>query len=250
MIAWATLMLAAAVQGQDVPDRIDIDHAEPGRFDRDALTDAELARQRGGFRLPNGIDVAMTVQTQSAVDGLVVLKTVFRADQGQPALTVLAPRPGQQVAAPLPATTTASSANSGPNVTYDSRNGIQISSGGGGPAVTLSAAGMAATPLAGTADGLTAIDVGPGGVATDAGVVSAATQGAIRSVELTAKDLSITHFAGSAFGSAIANSGSDRTIDTQTAVTIDLANAGPDVLGSALLRVDSIATDALASRMN
>ena len=102
MIAWATLMLAAAVQGQNVPDRIDIDHAEPGRFDRDALTDAELARQRGGFRLPNGIDVAMTVQTQSAVDGLVVLKTVFRADQGQPALTVLAPARGNRSQHPCP----------------------------------------------------------------------------------------------------------------------------------------------------
>ena len=57
------------------------------------LSDAELARQRGGFRLPNGVDVALTVQTQTAVDGAVVLRTVFRADQGAPTLTVFTPKP-------------------------------------------------------------------------------------------------------------------------------------------------------------
>ena len=53
---------------------------------------------------------------------------------------------------------------------------------------------------------------------------------------------------GGAFGSAILNSGSDRTISTATTVSIDLRNAGPEVLGSALLRIEDVAIGALTTR--
>ncbi|MGJ3626986.1 hypothetical protein AB5I41_08885 [Sphingomonas sp. MMS24-JH45] len=88
-----------------------------------------------------------------------------------------------------------------------------------------------------------------GSAATAAGSVSERTQGALRLVELTGSDIAVTHIAGGAFGAAIANMGSDRTIDTQTSVAIDLSGAGPDVIGSAMLRVQDVATQALAGRL-
>jgi hypothetical protein len=61
-------------------------------------------------------------------------------------------------------------------------------------------------------------------------------------------DIRIFHLTRNAIGSAITNTGSDRAIDTHTSVSIDLRNAGPDVLGSAMLRVEDVALGALASR--
>ena len=61
-------------------------------------------------------------------------------------------------------------------------------------------------------------------------------------------DIRIVHLTGNAIGSAIANMGSDRAIDTQTTLSIDLRNAGPDVLGSTMLRVEDVGIGALTSR--
>lgn len=206
------------------------------------VPDATLAQQRGGFQLPNGLDIALTVQTQTAVNGAVVLRTVFQAAQGTPTLTVYAPRNGETVAsAPAGQQANGSNAASVPVVTYDPRAGIQVMPRAGGPAIAL---GHGATAATGAQAGLEQI---AGGV-TDNGVVTQAATGGVRTVELAARDLTITHLAGNAFGSAIANSGSDRTIDTQTSVAIDLGQAGPDVIGSTMLRVGEIAGAAVASR--
>lgn len=215
----------------------------PVQYDHPPLTDPELAEQRGGFRLPNGIDVAMTVQTQTAVDGAVVLSTVFRADQGAPTLTVYTPRPGESVVGQ--ASAAARNAVIAPSVTYDGRNGIQITPGASAPPIGVAAG--AASGGGGVPQGLTAVDAASG-VATDAGLVTEAARGGVRTVELRGPDLTITHFAGDAFGTAIANSGSDRAIDTQTTLSIDLRNAGPDVLGSSMLRAAAIADDAVRGR--
>lgn len=210
-----------------------------------ALPDQELAAQRGGFRLPSGIDVALTVQTQTAVNGAVVLRTVFRADQGAPSFSVYTPKPGTTVVAQGEGTAGPASATT-PSVSYDPRHGIQVTPGVGMPAITVSS-GTVGT--AATASGLQAIDASGAGVATDAGQVTTAKTGALDTAQLKAADLTIAHFAGNAFGSAIANSASDRAIDTQTTVSIDLSNAGPDVIGSAMLRVADLGSAVTAMRV-
>ena len=212
-----------------------------------ALPDHELAAQRGGFRLPNGVDVALTVQTQTAVDGAVVLRTVFRADQGVPSLTVFTPKPGTVVAVRAGDATAATTAAAAPTISYDSRSGIQVTPGAGMPAVTVSNVTVGAAPD--TPAGLQAVDPRGAGVATDAGQVTAMRAAGLDTVQLKAGDLTISHFAGNAFGSAIANSGNDRAIDTQTSVSIDLSNAGPDVIGSAMLRVQDLGSSVTAMRV-
>lgn len=213
--------------------------AAPDQYDAPTVPDPELAQQRGGFRLPGGIDVALTVQTQTAINGAVVLASVFRADQGTPTVTAYAPKPGETVAATAP-TAAATAAAGAPSITYDSRNGIQVSRAGG-PTVALATSGsIAAVPA-----GLAAVQ---NGAATDAGTVAQATKNGLSTVTLSAGDLSVTHFAGNAFGSAIANAGSDRAIQTDTTLAIDLRSAGPDVLGSAILRATGLADDAVRGR--
>jgi len=226
----ALLLALAAVQGDP--------------FAAPALPDPDLAAQRGGFRLPNGIDVAMTVQTQTSVNGAIVLRTVFTADQGTPTLTVYAPKPGTTVAA-APSTPAAATGTAGaPTITYDGRNGIQVTPGSAAPGISVAAGAASAggaVPAGLEQVGATAT--------TDAGTISQQVQGGLRTVALRGSDLSITHIAGDAFGSAIANSGNDRAIDTSTSVSIDLGNAGPDILGSAMLRVQDVAVEAATMRI-
>lgn len=211
-------------------------------FAQPPVPDPVLADQRGGFQLPGGIDVALTVQTTTAVDGAVVLRTVFAADRGPAALSVYVPKPGEVV--PAEAKAAAAGTVAMPTVTYDRRSGITVTPALAPPSVTLSTGAAAADGGA----GLTRVDAGGAGVATDAGHVVQHQQGGLQTVELRARDLDVTHLAGTAFGSAVANSGNDRTIDTQTVVSIDLRNAGPDVLGSSMLRAQDVATDALTMR--
>ncbi|MEH3048200.1 hypothetical protein [Sphingomonas adhaesiva] len=206
------------------------------------LADEELAAHRGGFRLPGGVDVAMTIDTQTAVDGAVVLRTVFRADQGTPTLTTWVPRAGETVAA-APAGA-AAPVRTAPTISYDRQNGIQVTGGvsaGSAPAGLVLATRPGAIPAG--------LEQASGGAATAAGQVSERTQGALRLVELTGGDLSVTHIAGGAFGAAIANMGNDRVIETQTSVAIDLSHTGPDVIGSAMLRAQDITAQALAGRL-
>jgi hypothetical protein len=211
-------------------------------FEAPVLPDDVLAEQRGGFRLPSGIDVAMTVQTQSAINGAIVLRTVFQVDRGAPTLTIYAPRQGEVVASTSGQATSATIAGAAPTVSYDNRNMLEVRTGYT-PTLTVTS-GNSATPDALSA-GLAQV---ASGAATDAGLVTEGAHGGVRTIELRGADLSITHIAGDAFGSAIANSGSDRQIDTQTSVSISLANAGPDVLGSAMFRVEDIALQAVAMR--
>lgn len=208
-----------------------------------SVPDAELATQRGGFMLPNGVDVALTVQTQTSLNGAVVLRSVFRADQGAPTLTVYAPKPGATVSAE-----TTQGAQGGaaamPTVTYDTRSGLQITPAAGGPSVAITMSGAAGEAIAAGLE-----KVAPGAsVSTDNGVVSQAMANGLQTAELRAADLSITHLAGTAFGAAIANSGSDRAIDTTTGVAIDLRNMDQTILSSAMLRAEDVATGAMLTR--
>ena len=207
------------------------------------VADPILAEQRGGFRLPNGIDVALSVQTQTAVNGAVLLRTVFQIDQGSPTFTIYAAKPGETVAASAAGGDTPVARTSTPIISYDRTTGLQVQPGAISSPLLVSAKPAAPTALPA---GLTEVAAG---AVTDAGAITDTTRNGVRTVSLNGADLTITHLAGNAFGSAIANSGSDRAIDTQTTVSINLSNAGPDVLGSAMFRVQDIALDAVAMRV-
>jgi hypothetical protein len=93
------------------------------------------------------------------------------------------------------------------------------------------------------------VEAGAGTI--ESGTLSASADGPVRRIELLqGQEISITHLAGGAFGSAIANTGSDRTVETVTSVGIDVRNASPDNLGSTFLQVGDLAADAMARRIN
>ena len=225
----AALMLLAAVQ--EAP------------WERAPLPDPVLAQQRGGFRLPSGVEISLSVRTDTAVNGALVLRTVFSADQGAPTVAIYAPRTGTSVASGLGQGSSGTTTVGSPTVTYDGRGNIQVT-----PAVTTIAVSGAGRGDAGAAIPAGLIQVGAGAV-TDAGTIAEAANGLARAVTLQGPDISVTHLVGTALGSVIANAGSNRTIDTQTSVAIDLHGAGPDVVGSSMLRVQGVAESALQERI-
>ncbi|MFV0624397.1 hypothetical protein ACBY01_10355 [Sphingomonas sp. ac-8] len=208
------------------------------------LPDIKLAEQRGGFRLPNGVDVAMTVQTQTALDGAVVLRSVFRLDSGQPSFVVYTPREGETIASPSAGSRDATDASARTQVRYDSRGGIQITPGVAAPQLSVGGAGVPAD----ADDRFVTLPDGAS-VASGAGSVHQSSQGPLQTAEWRGADLSITHLAGSAFGAAVVNTGNDRAIDTETSLFLSLDNAGPDVVGSSMLRAGELAFDAAQLRV-
>lgn len=54
--------------------------AETALFDSAPLNEAELAQERGGFELPGGIQVALSIRIATDVDGNRLLETVWRAE--------------------------------------------------------------------------------------------------------------------------------------------------------------------------
>lgn len=213
-------------------------------FEAPALSDAVLAEHRGGIRLPNGIDLALTVQTQTVVDGAIVLRTEFKVDQGAPRIAIYTPRDGSPVPAPAAAPNGSSAMGTAPALVFDGRGGLTVVRGASVPMGTVTTGSGTQTAPAGLQ-----LSDGSGPVATDNGLVAAMLEGSSKSVSLQGSDYNVTHLVGGAFGSAILNSGNDRVIGTETTISIDLRNAGPDVLGSTMFRVDNLVTGALGSRM-
>lgn len=95
-------------------------------------------------------------------------------------------------------------------------------------------------------DGLTpvAATVGGAGVATADGTVTlVAMPNGVR-VELAGDRLDVSHLVGQSFGSVVANSADDRSIDVATTVNISLGGVARDMIGASSARVDALALDA------
>lgn len=88
----------------------------------------------------------------------------------------------------------------------------------------------------------------PGGTSfsVSGGTVRVAGDGANTRVTLDTAELDVTHLVGQTIGSIASNRGNDVAVDTTTNVNIVLSNATALNLGSAMLRIDGIATDAAA----
>ncbi len=214
-------------------------------FDSAPVGDAELAGSYGKFIAPNGVDIAMIVQSDTAINGQIVLRSVLIADRGPASIQVFAPAVGAQ----------------GPQV---QGNAAQSATGSQGLTVTIDRTGAtstvrptyAASPTmpnvaigeGGQTDssGLVPVTVSAGGAGVDtgAGTVTAATTANGSRITLDAQGLSISHLIGGATGSIITNTVNNRTIDTVTTVSIDVHNSEALSLGSSLLRVDGLATAA------
>lgn len=213
------------------------------------VSDAELSSMRGGFALPGGIDVALAVQMDVAVDGALVLRTVFRADQGAPTLAVYAPAPGQKGpgwSAPPP--NTGVNAPAAPVVIVDRAAGITTLQPGYAIPTTVSVSSLGNPSVGAAPAGLAPLNVTVGGpaVATAGGLVQLTAANGGTRIALDGMGLVVSQLVGQAFLNAVQNSANNRTIDTQTALNVDLRGATATQVATSALRVQDIAGDVAA----
>lgn len=228
-------------------------HAQAAPFAAAArVDDAGLAALRGGFTVAGGVEVSLAVQMDAAVNGALVLRSVFRVTGDTPTLTVFAPPPGAtgpSWSAPPRSGTTAGDGQA-PLLVLTGQNGISrvqpavavptsvAVSSTGNPAIGAAPAGLA--PLA--------VTVGGPAVATADGQLRLVAVPQGTSIQLEGVQLAVNQIVGAAFQNLVANSGNNRTIDTATTLNIDLRNTQATAAAVGAARVADVVSN-LALRM-
>jgi hypothetical protein len=220
--------------------------ADNSAFAAPPVADDQLADMRGGFRIAGGPDISMAVRTETALDGNLLLRSVYTVDQGQATLLVYAPAAGEKVAV---ARTTAPPAREslGPDsmsISFDRQTGIRMT-----PAAPFESANVQvmtdAMPAGPQEETRMPLDLSNGPVATGSGTVSLNALPVGSRVQLQGDQVNVSHIFGQAFGSVIANTADNRAIESATTVSLDLQGATPYNLGSAALRAEGVALDAV-----
>ncbi|WP_395327391.1 hypothetical protein WBP06_10940 [Novosphingobium sp. BL-8H] len=179
------------------------------------LDDQQLDAMRGGFELPNGMDVVVGVDIQTLVNGTLALRSVLNTETGTPVVFV-----GD-------GSGTAGSAGTG----TATPGGVVVHVG---DATTTIQAGAGQQQVALTPNGPA--------VSTPSGTVQLVKDSSGSQVILNGNSLELHQMIGSLTGSIVANTANDRTIDTVVTVNVDVQNSGL-LAGNAVLRANSIALD-------
>ncbi|GGB39360.1 hypothetical protein GCM10011380_31060 [Sphingomonas metalli] len=250
LLAAAWLVWASPAAGQDADAPVTPPAVAPTAIlPAPPVADADLATMTGKFLLPGGGALALSITSDTMVNGALVLRTVLTVDQGSN-LAVFGRAAGvPAVAAPheTGASAAAPSLAQGVSVLFDRRAGTQIVM----PTVTtVRAAGATgigdARPAGANAqDGVVPIAVVAGGpaIATPDGLVTLSNLPRGAQVTLEGDRLGIAHLVGQSVGGAVLNAGNDRVIDHVTTIGIDLKDASALAMGSAAMRVDAVVTD-------
>ncbi|RYG33467.1 MAG: hypothetical protein EON93_09575 [Burkholderiales bacterium] len=185
------------------------------------LADDRLDQIRGGFVLPNGMDLAIGIDIQTLVNGALALRTEFRTGNG--GVPLLFTGAGAPSAVP---------ADEGGHVTAVRGLGM-IRLVDGSP--TPNASGV----------GQQRIELSPNGpaAAIPLGSVLLAKDEAGSIVVLQGEGLEVRHMIGSVVGSLVANTADNRSIETIVTVNVDLHNSAVPI-GNGMLRWEGIAIEA------
>jgi hypothetical protein len=198
------------------------------------VPDQLLATMRGGMRLPNGLDLTLGIDLQTRVDGQLVLHTTYASEGAAQGIRVFYDG-GADVQTPPATQTVATGATPGTPVLIVDRSptGSTLVPTASAPATTvnlvsgdqstwLNGVGQIEVPL--TADGQS-VRAGPGDY-------SLAQSEAGTAVVLKSDDYEVQHLIGEATGVVLANTGSDRSIDTVSSINVDIARLPTSLLAS------------------
>lgn len=213
------------------------------------VPDRELATMRGGVLLPNGLNVAVGIDIQTRIDGVLALHTIYTSEQPNPGIRVYTD--GTNSPATAPTTTTVITGGSGmiPTVSVGrSPTGTTIVASSSSAPMTVN---VVSGPTSGWLDaaGQTMVPVVANGpaVAASSGVISLANDDRGARVTLVAPSVQVDHLVGQATGAVVSNTASNRVIDTVSSVNVDLVGI-PAGLSGGILMVNRLAADAASRR--
>jgi hypothetical protein len=213
------------------------------------VSSEELARMRGGFVLPGGLDISVGLDIQTRLNGVLLLHTVLTTDGPDAGLKVYTDGKGAPTVPPAEPTevTTVPSA---PSVVVDrSPTGTTIGpQAGSSVPVKINLVTNAPSSWLST-DGQEQVPVTANGPAiqSDAGAVTLTSNSQGQVVTLSAPGLEIQHLVGLATGIVVANTGNDRNIDTVTAINVGVPSGAVALLSNAAA-VNRVALSAMLAR--
>lgn len=211
------------------------------------VPDRELATMRGGVMLPNGLNVAIGIDIQTRIDGVLALHTIFSSEAAG-GLRVFTDGTTSPVGVPG-TTVVAGDERDWPGISVSrSPTGTTVVAPGTGPATGIN---VVAGPATGWLDaaGQNRVPVvanGPGIVA-ETGTIRLTTDDRGAQVTLVTPMVEVRHLIGQATGAVIANTANDVSIDTVSTINVDLIGL-PAGLTNGMLMVNRIAAEAAGRR--
>ncbi len=184
--------------------------AEAASYTAATISDAALDEMRGGFELPNGMDISIGIQIDTLVNGATVLRTLLMGNDGS-MLQVFSGGPASSV-----------------------------DMGNGGKGLSVHLVADAQSTGTGALDEQ-ALALAPNGAAivTDAGAVRLVQSNGQSTVLLDGNGLALQHMIGALTGALVANQASNRSIDTNFTVNLTIQNSAIPI-GSMLMRLDTL----------
>ncbi|RYF22802.1 MAG: hypothetical protein EOO77_03385 [Oxalobacteraceae bacterium] len=213
------------------------------------VSDPELETMRGGVQLPNGLNVAIGIDIQTRIDGVLALHTIYSSEGPNAGIRVFSDGTTSPRTAPTNTAVTMGGDGAGPAlVVARSPTGTTITPNTGGPATTVN---LVSGPTSGWLDaaGQTQIFVDANGasVPTSSGTVSFARNDRGAAITLVAPNVAVQHLVGQATGAVIANTGNDRVIDTVSSINVNLVGLPSGLVGNVLM-VNRMAAEAAGRR--
>jgi len=247
----AAMAAAVAVPQSATAQDIVVVAPAPRPYDAPRLPDPALAELRGGISLPNGLQVAIGIDIQTRVDTVLVLHTVYASDGPTAGVRVYTEAVDPGRVAPGTVVVRNPGENWGPSVVV-TRTPAAGTSIVPGPASSPAAVNLVE---ADPGSWLNGIDQTP--IPLDAnGAPTLRHEGSLRLtadangsvVQLETSDLQVRHLIGQATGTAIANTGNDRAVETISSVNIDLQGGAPLAALAGAFVADRIALDVMGNR--
>jgi hypothetical protein len=211
------------------------------------VPDVELATMRGGLMLPNGLNVAIGIDIQTRIDGVLALHTIFSSEAPTAGVRVYTDgtKPSE-----VPGTVTVETGNpEWPTVSVSrAPTGTTVTAPG---ATTPSSVNIVSGPATGWLDaaGQTPVPVTPNGPAVNAapGSIRLTTDDRGSQVALVTPTIEIRHLVGQATGAVVSNTANDTSIDTVSTINVNLIGLPAGLMNGVLL-VNRIAAEAAGRR--
>lgn len=179
------------------------------------VSDDGLASARGGFELPNGMNIRLGITMDTLIDGRLVLSTVLTLDE----VSRLMIYGGGDAHSQTTGTAFLVPGPNGPSLVRFTQD----------------------TSFARGSDGGQPIAIVPNGdpVQTPWGAVRLAQTDAQSTVFLAGDGIDLRHMIGTATGALVANTANDRVIDTMVTIDIDVRGSAIPT-GTMILRLDNL----------
>jgi hypothetical protein len=218
-------------------------------FAKRSVPDEQLASMRGGIRLPNGLTLALGIDIQTRIDGVLALHTVYASDGANPGIRVYTDGTKPVSLAPTNASITSGAVPGIPLLVVDrSPSGTTIVPTGAANATTVNlVTGDPSTWLSGDGQSQIPVVANGGVVAAPPGNVSLATGPLGAVVTLSTPTVEVRQLIGQATGVVVLNTGNDRVIDTVSSVNVDLRGFSAPLLAGTFI-AQRAALDALLPR--